>query len=230
MSALVLIPGMMCDARLYAPQIASLSASHSVHVAEISSSDNVQQLAANVLAQAPQQFALAGLSMGGIVAMEMMAQAPDRISHLALLDTNPLAEKEDVATMREGQMDRVKAGALKQVMRDELKPLYLYEGPHKNQILDLCLDMALGLGVQVFIRQSRALQTRPDQSQVLQRVTVPTLILTGEEDRLCPIQCHQLMHQLIPHSQLQVINRAGHLPTLEQAESTTAALQDWLQA
>ena len=105
--------------------------------------------------------------MGGIVAMEVLAQAPDRVERVALLDTNPRAELPEVQARREPQIARALQGSLAKVMRDEMKPNYLAEGPDQKAILDLCLDMALSLGPDVFARQSRALRDRPDQTAAL---------------------------------------------------------------
>jgi pimeloyl-ACP methyl ester carboxylesterase len=229
MTPLVLIPGMMCDARLWSPQIAALSGRRALHLAPIVDHDSMEALAANILANAPLRFAVAGLSMGGIVAMEMLRQAPARITRLALLDTNPRAEVEAVRQRREPQVAKALAGRLDSVMRDEMKPNYLADGPNRKTILDLCMDMALALGPEVFARQSRALAARPDQQATLASYRGPTLILMGEEDRLCPRDRHELMHELIPGSRLAIIPGAGHLPTLEQPERTNAELARWLE-
>jgi pimeloyl-ACP methyl ester carboxylesterase len=229
MTPLVLLPGMMCDARLFGPQIAGLSG-RTLHFPPLTGADTVQGLAAQILHDAPPRFALAGLSMGGIVAMEVVAQAPDRVTHLALLDTNPKAETPQVQARRAPQIEKVQAGGLEAVMRDEMKPNYLTNGPNRTAILDLCMDMARSLGPQAFVSQSRALRARPDQQESLARVTVPTLILCGRDDTLCPVDRHELMHALIPHSTLHIIENAGHLPTLEQPDQTTAALRHWLEA
>lgn len=219
---------MMCDARLFAPQIAVLSATRPVMVAPLSAHDTIAALAEDILSHAPPRFALAGLSMGGIVAMEMIARAPDRVTHLALLDTNPLAEPPARAAARQPQIKTVRAGDLRRVMRDEMKPNYLSDGPRKAEILDLCMEMAEALGPEVFARQSNALATRPDQCAALSRVTAPTLVLCGADDTLCPLARHTLMRDLIPDAALEVIDGAGHMPTLEQPELTTQALHTWL--
>ncbi len=225
---LVLIPGMMCDDRLFEPQVAAFSSKRPVTVALPTVSSSMGGLAQDVLATAPPRFALAGLSLGGIVAMEIIRQAPDRVSRLALLDTNPLPDPPEKAPIREAQVEKVRHGALDEVMRDEMKPNYLADGPAKGDILDLCMQMANALGPEVFERQSHAIQTRPDQSDTLRGVTVPALVLCGQEDRLCPVERHELMHDLIPESELVVIPGAGHLPTLEQPNRTNEALQSWL--
>jgi pimeloyl-ACP methyl ester carboxylesterase len=230
MTPLVLIPGMMCDARLFGPQIDALSSDWPILLAPIAAHDNIAALARDILTWAPGRFALAGLSMGGIVAMEMLRQAPDRIERLALLDTNPLAETDEAKDRREPQIIRVRNGQLRGVMRDEMKPNYLADGPNRGEILDLCMVMAETLGPDVFVRQSRALQSRRDQSDVLQAYSGRSLILCGREDALCPVERHDLMHSLLANATLQVIENAGHLPTLEQPEATTTAMINWLQA
>jgi pimeloyl-ACP methyl ester carboxylesterase len=229
MSPLVLLPGMMCDGRLFGPQIAAFG-DRTLHLAPMVGAVTVQALAAQILADAPPRFALAGLSMGGIVAMEIMAQAPCRVTHLALLDTNPRAEMPEVQARRAPQIAKVQAGGLEVVIRDEMKPNYLTDGPNRGAILDLCMDMALTLGPKAFVNQSLALRDRPDQQTTLSRVTVPTLILCGRQDTLCPVERHEFMHALIPHSTLHIVEDAGHLPTLEQPDLTTAALRHWLEA
>ncbi len=228
MTPLVLIPGMMCDARLWAPQMAALGRRAVIHAA-VTEDETVAALAAGVLKAAPPRFALAGLSLGGIVAMEVVRQAPDRVERLALLDTNPRAETEEVRTRREPQIARARAGLLREVMRNEMKPNYLADGPGKTAILDLCMDMALTLGPEVFERQSRALAGRADQQDTLRRYAGPSLVLMGESDQLCPRDRHELMHALLSRSRFAVIAGAGHLPTLEQPEQTTAELIRWLE-
>lgn len=229
MTPLVLLPGMMCDARLFAPQIAAFSGTRVVHCAPIGGHDTMAALAKEVLAHAPPRFALAGLSMGGIVAMEVLRQATDRVAGLALLDTNPKAELDEVRARRGPQMKKVRDGRLASVMRDEMKPNYLTDGPRRSEILDLCMEMALGLGPEVFLNQSIALANRPDQQDTLCGYTGPALVLSGRDDALCPVARHELMHELIDGSSLRIVEHAGHLPTLEQPEETTAAMAAWLE-
>ncbi len=225
---LVLLPGMMCDARLFGPQIAELSVDTAVMVAPITKGERVEEIASNLLDHLPKRFALAGLSMGGIVAMEVLRRAPDRVIRLALMDTNPLAETPQVATAREPQIVAARAGRMLDVMREEMKPNYLAPGGNQKAVLDLVMDMADALGPEVFVRQSRALQRRPDQQTTLRKCKVPTLVLCGAHDALCPVKRHEFMAELIPYGHLCVIENAGHLPTLEQPSETTAALRDWM--
>lgn len=226
---LVFLPGMMCDARLFGPQIAELSSEFSVMVSPVTRGERIEEIASGLLDELPQRFALAGLSMGGIVAMEILRRAPDRVTRLALMDTNPLAETPQVAAAREPQIVKVRTGRMHDVMRDEMKPNYLAPGPYVNEILDLVMDMADALGPEVFVRQSRALQRRRDQQGTLRKCKVPTLVLCGAHDELCPVKRHTFMAELIPGAELKVLDDAGHLPTLEAPAETTQALRDWLK-
>ena len=219
----------MCDARLFAPQINALGADTPIMVAPLKG-DRIEEIASAVLTAAPQRFALAGLSMGGIVAMEMLRRAPDRISRLCLMDTNPLAETPQKAAERDPQIVRVKAGRLEEVMRDEMKPNYLAPGPNRLRVMQIVMEMARDLGPDRFVTQSRALQRRRDQQGTLRRIKCPTLVLCGEHDQLCPPQRHALMAELIDGASLSVIEGAGHLPTLEQPEVVNDLLIDWLRA
>ncbi len=227
---LLLLPGMMCDARIFSPQIARFSAGRPVMMAPLTGRTSFAELAEDILAHAPPRFALAGLSMGGIAAMEIVRQAPDRVSRLALMDTNPLPEPAERAAARDSQIERVRAGALRAVMRDEMKPNYLTDGPTTGRILDLCMAMAEALGAEVFADQSSALKRRPDYRDTLRAVAVPTLILCGEDDALCPLERHEMMRDLVPGARLTVIPGAGHLPTLEQPQRTNEELEQWLNS
>ena len=226
--ALVLLPGMMCDERLFTPLRRAMQGGHQVIVPDTGGADTFEALAKSVLAAAPDSFALAGLSMGGILAMEVIRQAPDRVSHLALMDTNPFAEREEAKLRRDPQIKAARTGNLAAVMRDEMKPNYFTHIADNQHLKDTCMDMALSLGADVFINQSHALRARQDYSDVLRRVACPTLILCGRHDVLCPPERHHAMQDMMPHARLVIIDEAGHLPTLEVPEKVAAALDELL--
>ena len=228
MKSLVMIPGMMCDERIFSPQIDSLGDEIELTIADISRFSSVVDLASDVLKKAPRKFSLLGHSMGGIVAMEMYSQEPNRIEKLILMDTNPNSELEEVKSKREPQIKDVSEGRLLNVMRDEMKPNYLAQSRNQSSVLNVCMDMALSLGPDVFINQSRALQTRADQQSNIQSINIPVLIICGSEDKLCTVERHEMMHNMISNSELKIINNAGHMPTLEQPSETTEILKEWL--
>lgn len=226
MTPLILIPGMMCDARMWGALPERLAPREVLHALPVSG-ESVAEMAKAILADAPAHFALAGLSMGGIVAMEIIHQAPHRVERLALLDTNPFAEAPEIAARRGPQMARARSGDLIGVLRDEMKPRYLAD-PDDRATLDLCMDMALSLGPEVFCRQSIALREREDRTAALAAYKGPALVLMGERDGLCPRDRHDRMHDLLPQSRLVIIPDAAHLPPLEQPDATFSALKDWL--
>lgn len=223
-----MVPGMMCDERIFSPQIEELSQNLEVTIADISNFSSVSELASDVLKKAPKSFSLLGHSMGGIVAMEIYSQQPKRVEKLILMDTNPKAELDEVKLKREPQIREVNKGKLLEVMRDEMKPNYLAESENKRSVLNVCMDMALTLGPDVFINQSRALQSRLDQQNTIQSIKIPVLIMCGSEDKLCPVERHEMMHNMISDSDLIIINNAGHMPTLEQPRETTEVIKEWL--
>jgi len=227
---LLLLPGMMCDERLFSAQLEELVDIAEMRVAGFGRARSIRAMARRALEHAPwPHFSLAGLSMGGIVAMELLRQVPERIERLALLDTNHRAELPERRALRQPQIERALQGELRQLLIDEMKPLYLApENRGRRDILDAVLDMAMDLGVEVFQSQSVALRDRPDQSETLARVMVPTVVLCGLHDTLCPVDRHREIADLIPRARLVVIPGAGHLPTLEQPRATNSALRTWL--
>jgi pimeloyl-ACP methyl ester carboxylesterase len=225
---LVLLPGMMCDGRMYASQIEALQGIAECQVGYIGGADNMADIAAQVLAHAPAQFALAGLSMGGIVAMEVVRQAPERITRLALMDTNPWAELDEVNDARQPQIEAVQTGQLEQLLREVMVPRYFTSHQTHSELDELCVDMALSLGKEVFVRQSHALKNRRDQQATLASFNKPCLVLMGEEDELCPLDRHQCLVALLSQATFVNIPHAGHIPTLEQPAATNAALKKWM--
>ena len=228
MTPVVMIPGMMCDERIFAHQIEELGTDTEVYIADISKYSSIQELASDVLKNSPPKFFLVGHSMGGIVAMEMCSQEPDRIEKLVIMDSNPKPELEETKLKREPQIRNVISGNLAQVMKEEMKPNYLADSYKQKDILNTCMEMALTLGPEVFVRQSRALQSRDDQQSTLKDLDIPVLIMCGSEDKLCSIEKHELMHNIINDSKLEVVMGAGHMPTLEQPQKTTEVIKSWL--
>ena len=228
---LVLVPGMMCDERQWLEQIRYFEGKcSSVSVANTRKADSIERIAEQILEDTPQIFALAGLSMGGIIAFEMWRQAPQRISKIALLDTNASAETPERGEAREILLERVLSGEISSVVADSLKPQYLAEANRDNQnLLNTIMSMALGLGKEVFERQSRALAARPDSVETLESITVPTLVLCGEEDTLCPVSFHELIASHIPQSRLVTLKNCGHLSTMEQPVRVNREMETWLK-
>lgn len=227
---LVLLPPMMCDARVFAPQIEALSRSHVVIFAPIGGASRIEAIAAGILNKLPARFALAGMSMGGLVAMDILRQAPDRVRRICLMGCSPLPESPEAAAAREPVIVRAQTGRLEAALAETLRPEHLAPGPRRAEILALMHRMGLELGPEVFVRQIRALQRRRDQQATLRRAKLPALIACGAEDTLVPRKRHAFLAELMPAGQLQVIEGAGHIPSLEQPEAVTRMLRDWLGA
>lgn len=220
---ILLLPGMMCDERLWSHQIAAFDVP--VSVADTSKSDNFVDMAAQVLASAPPRFAMAGLSMGGILAFEIWRQAPERVTHLALLDTNPHPDAPSKKSIRFEQIAAAAAGKLEELAIESLKPLYLAEKNRDDkEMLKAILDMAIALGPDVFERQSLAVMNRPDSAPMLAGISCPTSVICGREDTICPVRFHEFMARKIPDAILVVIDDCGHLSSMEQPEEVTEEL------
>lgn len=226
---LVLLPGIMCDARVFGPQLAAFSPHHAVTIAPITQGDRVEEIASNLLDVLPRKFALAGIALGGVVAMELLRRAPDRVSRIALMDTNAFAETPQSAADLEPLIMKARAGYLSDFVTGMLTPAHLAPGPVRGEVMALVQDMAEHLGAEVIVRQARALQRRRDYQAVLRRCKTPALVLCGAHDGVQPIKRHSFLADLIPYAELSVIEDAGHLPTLEQPDATTDALRAWLK-
>jgi pimeloyl-ACP methyl ester carboxylesterase len=227
---LVLLPGMMCDERLFSPQLNAFSDRYFIMTPSLNEASSIDDMAAQCLDQLPDSpVSLAGLSMGGIVAMQMAIMAPEKIKRLALLDTNCKADAPERFEIRNVQMEKVKAGKLREVIIDEMKPNYVAAANRNDQVLlDLLVEMALDVGPDAFINQSLALRDRSDLSKQIATIKIPTLVMCGAEDRLCPISFHKEIASLIADADLQIIDNAGHITTLENPDAVNIALGNWL--
>jgi len=225
---LVLLPGMMCDARVFASQIRVLSGQLPVMVAPLLGGERIEDIAIHLLQQLPARFALVGLSMGGIVAMEILRRAPERVSKLCLISTSPLADTPAQAASREPLIIGARTGRMEDVLRQSMLPEFLAPGPQRIEILSQVHQMGMELGEDLFVAQTRALQRRRDQQGTLRKCKVPTLILCGEYDQMTPVKRHEFMADLIPTAKLEVVTAAGHLPTLERPDVVNRVLLEWL--
>jgi pimeloyl-ACP methyl ester carboxylesterase len=226
----VFVPGMMLDERMYAFQAGALSNRADVLHADVTRAASIEAMAADVIGRCPLRFAVIGLSMGGIVAMEIVRQAKERVTHLALLNTTPEPDSPEKREPRLQQLAAVESGGLRQVLVDSLKPRYLARKNKSNlKLLGEILTMGLDLGPDVFRRQAAALTSRPDGRAVLPSITCPTLVLTGWEDDICPPEIHEMMARTIPRADLVVLSECGHLSPLESPQSVTNALDSLLR-
>jgi pimeloyl-ACP methyl ester carboxylesterase len=221
---ILLIPGLGCTARLYTEQLPALWTFGPVTVADHRRADSMDAIARQILETAPPRFVLAGLSMGGYIALALMRIAPERVAKLALLDTGSRSDTPEAAEKRKASIALARAGKL-----DEINAMLWPVLVHKDRQGDAALkkiagDMALAAGADAFARQQTAIMTRPDSRPGLPAIKCPTLVLVGDGDQLTPPALSEEMAALIPGSRLVVVPDCGHLSTLERPEAVTRAL------
>lgn len=227
---LILLPGTLCDKRLWQHQVENLSSLADVSVVMLTEDDSIEDMARRVLKEAPERFALAGLSLGGIVALEIVKQAPERVLKLALLDTNPRSPREEQAETWEKFIDMAESGEFRQITKDYLLPVLIHPDSQKNEELTSeIVKMADNIGKSAMVRQMRALISKPDGRAALNKIGCPTLVMTGENDTVCTMDMHVELAENIKNSKLVTIDHCGHLSSMEQPEAVSAVLQYWLQ-
>jgi pimeloyl-ACP methyl ester carboxylesterase len=225
---IVLIPGLTCSARLYANQIPALWQFGPVTVADHTRDDSMAAIARRILATAPPRFALAGLSMGGYIAFEIMRQEPQRVAKLALLDTGARAETPEQTERRKVVIVLAKSGRYSEVP-DIAFPLYVHRNRHNDAALRQTVrTMAAETGVEAFLRQQQAIMSRPDSRPSLGVIKCPTLVLVGDGDEATPPELAREIAAAIGGARLVEIAACGHLSALERPEKVTAALVDWM--
>jgi pimeloyl-ACP methyl ester carboxylesterase len=231
---LVLVPGLTCDIAVWQHQIAALGSACHIQVAEHGMADSLGAMAERLLALAPPRFALAGHSMGGQVALEVVARAPERVERLALLDTGFEGLKPGEA----GERERLGRYRLVDIARRQGMPAMAREWAwgmvhpeHRSDagMMDVIHRMVCRATVEQFEAQVQALLRRPDRTALLPAIDVPTLVLCGHEDAWSPIERHEDMAARIPDSVLVDVPHCGHMSPLEQPEIVSCALQAWLE-
>ena len=231
---LILIPGIVCDRTVWEPQIAALADLADVSVAEHDASDSLEALAETLLRHAPERFALAGHSMGGRVALEVMRRAPQRIAKLALMDTGFEARSggEAGATEAAGRyrlLEIARTQGMRVMGAQWVQKMIHPDRRNDAHLITTILDMIERVPAQKYAAQIRALLHRQEALSVLTQIRCPTLILCGREDAWSPLQRHEQMNALIPGSTLAVIEHCGHMSTLERGEAVARAMREWMK-
>ncbi len=220
----VMIPGLLCSARLYARQIPALWSVGPVTVADHTRDDSTSGIARRILANAPPRFALVGLSMGGYISFEVMRQAPARIARLALLDTTARADTPEVSAMRRAQMELAASGRFEEVIDALYTRLVDPSRIEDAALRELNRQMGREVGVAGYRNQQEANIARPDSRPLLSAIGCPTLVLVGDSDQLTPPdRAHEIANG-IPGARLVTVPRCGHLSTLEEPDAVTQAL------
>lgn len=230
---LMLLPGLMCDVRVWQPQIDALSDAWDCRVPDYDFADDLGTMADFVLSEAPDSFALAGHSMGGRVALEVMRRAPERVLRLALLDTGYQALADGEAGEREvaGRMRLVELAQREgtTVMgQDWVQGMVHPDRLGDQALINTIVEMIGSKTVATFERQIQALIQRPDATEVLEAIRCPTTFICGSHDSWSPLQQHQQMADQVRHSRVVAIEAAGHMSTMERPEAMNEAFWQWL--
>jgi pimeloyl-ACP methyl ester carboxylesterase len=229
---LVLLPGLACDGLVWAHAGAALDTHATVSVMDYGLIDDLGRMAEKVLDEAPPRFALAGHSMGGRVALEVLRRAPERIAALALLDTGaqPLSEgdagRREAAGRRE-LLEIARTRGMAVMAERWVQGMVWKPRLSERPLVDSIVDMFARRSADLFAAQVHALLTRPDASALLPGIRCRTLVLCGEDDSWAPAARHREMAAAIPGARLVLVPQCGHMCTLERPEAVTAALLDW---
>ena len=223
------LPGLLMDSEAFEPQIAQLRQSTTCAVADLTASDSMAGLARDALKQAPAKtFALAGHSMGGYVALEVLRQAPERVERLALIDTNARADSPEAAEKRRRLM-ALAGKDFPAVIQTIMQVVIGKDAQADATITGTIGEMALAVGKEAFLRQEQAILTRIDSRPHLKAIKCPTLVVTGSEDAIMPRELLEELARGIPKARLAVIEHCGHTPSLERPEELTKLLVSGLE-
>lgn len=228
---LILVPGLLCTEALFAPQVSALADLADIRVTRAQrEADTLGAIAEAILAEAPERFALAGLSFGGYVTFELLRRAPERITRVCLMDTTARSDTPERAALRRQFLEQARAGRFLGVT-DRLLPNLIHPDRLQDaRLTGIVKQMALDVGPEAFERQQTAILARPDSRPDLSAIAVPSLVLCGRQDVMTPLEAHEEMAAGIEGARLAVIEDCGHLSTIERPEAVNAELRAWLQA
>ena len=230
MTPFLLVPGLNCDARGYSAATTALWPLGSVMIANQLEGEGMAAMAAAILAVAPPTFALAGFSMGGYIAFEILRQAPDRVTRLALLDTNAQPDSAEAAEVRRRRIEQTRAGKFRLVVEQSFLGTLHPDNADDSRLYSIHRGMSDAAGPEAYVRHQQAIIDRPDSRPTLAGIRFPTLVLVGEADAISTPAMAEEMHKGIAGSTLKVIPRAGHMALLEQPELVNTALKAWATA
>jgi pimeloyl-ACP methyl ester carboxylesterase len=230
MTRLILLPGLAADSVMWAPQLAALPAHWQPHVTDVHTRHgSIPEMASALLQEQEGDLVLCGASMGGIVAMEVVRQAPQRIRGLALLGTNARPETPEMHALREGAIAVFfREGGVEEIIRANVALAFHPRQAADQALVGSYLSFVLKAGAEQLIRQNRAIMARPDARLHLPQVRCPTLVVCGDADQLTPPECSREIAALIPGAELVWVPQCGHMLTMEKPGAVNAALLAWL--
>ncbi len=227
---IIFLPGTLCDQRLFRHQVKYFNKDRDIYVANFNSCKTIKEMAEGVLKLTDGCFDLVGLSMGGIVAFEVIRQNSNLVKNLVLLDTNYAGETDVNRQNRQNQLAQAQHDKDFNYLRliDDLYPKYVAKKNIGNKQLYLdVIDMARQGTLKAFMNQWNALMTRSGSLRTLAEIHCPTLIICGEEDMLVPVEKHKFMNEQIKDSELVILKECGHLSTLESPLEVNQAIHKW---
>ncbi len=224
---LLLIPGLVCDAAVWRHQVEHLGELADVKVPAVTEGETMVEMARIVLDAAPPQFALAGFSMGGYIALEMLRQAPERVTRRALLDTSARADTSEKAAWRRTAISRCENGEFACVI-EGMMPILLHPDQQSGSLPQFVRDMVGRVGVKAFVSRHRAIGMRQDSRGLLRGGKQPVRAICGRQDGMSTIAEHVEIAELAPRGRFSIIEQCGHMTILERPQAATALLRDWL--
>ncbi len=230
MAHIILLPGLASNAVMWDSQLAAIPAEFDTHVTDVHARhDSIEAMAAALLREHPGPLILCGASMGGIVAMEVLRQAPQRMLGVALLGTNARAETDDMRRLREAAIVLFEQGRAAEILRANVPLAFHASRANDSALTASYLAFVMEAGAAQLVRQNRAIITRPDARLHLGSTRCPMLILCGDSDQLTPPECSLEIAALVPHARLTLIPECGHMLTMEQPDIVNRCLIDWLR-
>ncbi len=228
MTPILFVPGLLCSAEIFEAQAAALWPLGPTMVASTLEGETVGEGARRILETAPPRFALAGISMGGYISFEIMRQAPERVSRLALLDTTARPDTPEQSEQRRLTLEEARTGDFLSTALAGLTNLLHPERRDDVSLRNINERMARSVGLEGFARQLALIISRPDSRPFLSAISIPTLVLVGDADALTPVARGQEMAENIARARLVIVPECGHLSTIEQPQAVSTALADWM--
>ncbi len=224
---LVLVPGLICDAAVWQQQVAHLEDIATAIVPAVDGQETMADMARSVLAAAPERFALAGFSMGGYVALEVLRQAPERISRLCLVDTSARQDTPEKRAWREKVLAMCARGQYADVITDMFRIL-LHPEHQRDPLLGFVRAMTERIGADVYARRQRAQMTRSDSRGLLATTSIPVRVICGRQDAMSSLVEHNEIAEIAPRGRISIIEECGHMAPIEQPHAVSALMRDWL--
>jgi pimeloyl-ACP methyl ester carboxylesterase len=230
MTRVILLPGLASDAALWRHQVPALiAAGHTVYISDAHArADTLSAMARAVLAEHEGPLVLVGTSMGGILALEVFRQAPQRVAALALLGSSARPDTPQMIRLRSAAVLEFEQGRVDEILRANVPFAFYPSRQGDATLVSDYFDMVHRAGAAQLVRQNRAIMARPDSRPLLRRLRCPVLVVCGDADALTPPECSQEIAAAVPQAELHVLPACGHLLTWEQPGAVNALLRDWL--